>query len=286
MKLLRVGPKGKERPAILDDVAGLRDLSGHAPDFAGDGVGLAALDRIRALDPMDLPPVAGDPRIGPCLARAKVLTVGLNYLDLAKEAGMTPPEAPLLAANAPSALGGPHDPLVISKGAHSADWGVELAVIIGREAERLSEAEALSAVAGYAATNNLPDRGWRLRGSGQWVKGASAGGIAPLGPWLVTADEVRDPQNLALWLDVNGETMQLSSTRNMLFSVAEIIARISHSMRLMPGDVIATGSPAGVGMMQRPPRHLQAGDVIELGVTGVGEQRQLCIPWPGRAADA
>lgn len=285
MKLLRVGPKGQERPAILDDVAGLRDLGDHVPDFAGDGVGFAALDRIRALDPMDLPMVEGDPRVGPCLARANFLTVGLNYLDLAKEAGMTPPHEPLLAAKAPSALAGPDDPLVIPKGSLKTDWEVELAVIIGREAEHLSEADALSAVAGYAVINDLADRDWQLGSSGQWIKGKSAPGFAPLGPWLVTADEVPDPQDLALWLDVNGDTMQLSNTRHMIFSVAEIIACVSRYMRLMPGDVIATGSPAGVGMVQKPPRYLQAGDVVELGVTGLGEQRQICIPWQACAPD-
>ncbi|MFT4793841.1 MAG: 2-keto-4-pentenoate hydratase/2-oxohepta-3-ene-1,7-dioic acid hydratase in catechol pathway [Paracoccaceae bacterium] len=284
MKLLRVGPKGLERPAILDDRAGLRDLGGVVPDFEGAGVGFAALDRIRAIDPFDLPVLDGDPRIGPCLLRANFLTVGLNYLDLAKEAGMTPPAEPLIAAKAPSALAGPHDPLVIPKGALKVDWEVELAVIIGAEAEHLSERDALSVVAGYCVINDLADRAWQLETSGQWVKGKSAPGFGPLGPWLVTADEVSDPQDLSLWLDLNGETMQLSNTRHMIFSVAQIIACISRYMRLMPGDVIATGSPAGVGMVQKPPRYLRDGDILDLGVDGLGAQRQVCVAWPGAAA--
>lgn len=284
MKLLRVGPKGQERPAILDDAAGLRDLGDVAPDFEGAGVGAAALERIRAMDPFDLPALDAGLRIGPCLARANFLTVGLNYRDLANEAGMSPPHEPLLAAKLPSALAGPDDPLVIPKGSLKTDWEVELAVVIGREAEHLTEANALSAVAGYCVINDLADRAWQLETSGQWIKGKSAPGFAPLGPWLVTADDIPDPQDLPLWLDLNGETMQLSNTRDMIFSVAEILACISRYMRLAPGDVIATGTPAGVGMVQHPPRYLRDGDVVELGVEGLGRQRMTCVAWPGPTA--
>ncbi|SET69073.1 fumarylacetoacetate hydrolase family protein [Oceanicella actignis] len=281
MKLLRWGPRGAEKPGLLDAEGQVRDLSAHVSDLAGDAVSLRALDRLRALRPEDLPVVEAE-RLGACLAWVPNFhCVGLNYARHAAEAGAQPPAEPVLFSKATTALAGPFDPIVIPKGSVKTDWEVELGVVIGAEVEHVSEAEALSCVAGYCVVNDLSERAWQLEGTGQWSKGKSAPGFGPIGPWLVTADEVPDPQDLPLWLDLNGETQQLSSTADMIFSVAEIISYMSRHMRLRPGDIIATGTPEGVGMGQTPQRFLRPGDVLELGVTGLGDQRQTALAWPG-----
>lgn len=281
MKLLRWGPRGAEKPGLLDAEGNVRDLSSHVSDLAGDAVSLRALDRLRALRPEDLPVVEAE-RLGACLAWVPNFhCVGLNYARHAAEAGAQPPAEPVLFSKATTALAGPFDPIVIPKGSVKTDWEVELGVVIGAEVEHVSEADALACVAGYCVVNDLSERSWQLEGTGQWCKGKSAPGFGPIGPWLVTADEIPDPQNLPLWLDLNGETQQLSSTADMIFSVAEIISYMSRHMRLRPGDIIATGTPEGVGMGQKPQRFLRPGDVLELGVTGLGDQRQTALAWPG-----
>ena len=275
MKLLRFGPQGHERTGILDGQGRVRDLSAHVPDLAGPGVALPALDALRALDPDTLPLVEDPGRIGPCLSWVpNFFCIGLNYARHAAEAGATPPSEPLLFSKASSALAGPNDPVTLPRGSLKSDWEVELGVIIGREALYVSETQALDFVAGYCVINDLSEREFQMERQGQWIKGKSAPGFGPVGPWLVTADEVADPQALALSLTLNGEVMQSSNTSDMIFSVAEIISAMSRYMRLQPGDIIATGTPEGVGMGRNPQRFLHAGDVIELTVEGLGTQRQ------------
>ncbi len=285
MKLLRYGAPGAERPGLLDEDGLIRDLSGAVPDLAGETVSLAALDRLRALDPESLPVVEGSPRIGACLASVPTFhCIGLNYVKHAAEAGQEPPTEPILFNKAASALSGPYDPVIRPKGSERLDYEVELGVVIGRRAEHVSEAEALDYVAGYCVVNDVSERRWQSKHLGQWVKGKSAPSFGPTGPWLVTADEIEDPQALPLWLDVNGETRQLSSTADMIFSVAEIVAYMSRFMALVPGDLIATGTPEGVAMAMDPKGWLLPGDVVELGVTHLGEQRQEVVDYPGPAA--
>ncbi|ETW14132.1 fumarylacetoacetate hydrolase [Roseivivax marinus] len=278
MKLLRFGAKGQEKPGLLDAEGQVRDLTGHVPDFAGDGVSFAALHRVRALDVESLPVVNSPGRLGACLGRVPTFhCIGLNYARHAAETGGKPPPEPILFSKAASALSGPNDDVPLPRGSEKADWEVELGVVIGREALYVSEAEALDYVAGYCVVNDVSEREFQIERKGQWIKGKSAPGFGPVGPWLVTADEVPDPQKLALSLSVNGETMQSSNTSDMIFGVAHIISYMSRFMRLVPGDIIATGTPEGVGMGMKPQRFLRAGDVMELSVEGLGTQRQTVL---------
>lgn len=278
MKLMRVGPKGQERPTLVDAEGTIRDLSGVVPDFAGEGVSLEALDRIRALDPVTLPALPEGARIGACLASVPTFhCIGLNYAKHAAETGGKPPREPILFTKASSSLSGPNDAVILPPGSEKSDWEVELGVVIGKPCWQVSEADALSHVAGYCVVNDLSEREWQMERGGQWVKGKSAPGYGPCGPWLVTADEVPDPQALRLSLDLNGETVQHSDTSDMIFSVAEIISYMSRFMLLVPGDLIATGTPSGVGLGMEPKRFLRPGDSLALRVEGLGEQRQEIV---------
>lgn len=275
MKLVRFGEKGREKPGALDAQGALRDLSAQSPDFAGGTVSLEAIDQLKGLDLEMLPLVPGNPRIGACLASVPNFhCVGLNYVNHAKEAGMEIPTEPILFSKATSSLSGPYDPVIIPKDSTQPDWEVELGIVIGERVNHINEKDALSAVAGYCVVNDVSERSFQLQRGGQWVKGKSAPTFGPTGPWLVTADEVPDPQALAVSLKINGEEQQSSNTSDMIFSVAEIVAYMSRFMELLPGDIIATGTPEGVGMGQSPQRWLQPGDVMEVSVEGLGTQRQ------------
>ncbi len=276
MKLLRYGPKGQEKPGCLDGDGNIRDLSMTISDFAGDSVSLAEMDRLKTLNPEALPLVEGSPRIGSCLANVpNFYCIGLNYAKHAAESGMDIPKEPILFSKATSALSGPFDPVLIPRNSTKTDWEVELGVVIGKTASYVSEKDALSYVAGYCTINDVSERAFQIERGGQWIKGKSAPTFGPVGPYLVTADEVSDPQNLSLSLRVNGDVMQNSSTGDMVFSVAEIISHMSQFMELRPGDIIATGTPEGVGMGFKPQRFLKKGDVMELEVEGLGTQKQV-----------
>jgi 2-keto-4-pentenoate hydratase/2-oxohepta-3-ene-1,7-dioic acid hydratase in catechol pathway len=275
MKLLRYGPKGREKPGILGEDGTIRDLSGVVGDLGGETVSLRELDALETVRLDQLPLVEGTPRLGPCLADApNFFCIGLNYARHAAETGAKPPREPILFSKATSAISGPFDDVIIPKDSVKADWEVELGVVIGRRVEHVAEKDALACVAGYCVINDVSEREFQVERGGQWIKGKSAPTFAPIGPWLVTADEVADPQALPLWLELNGAKVQDSSTADMIFSVAEIIAYMSRFMALRPGDVIATGTPEGVGMGMKPPRYLAPGDTMRLGVAGLGEQRQ------------
>lgn len=279
MKLMRVGPAGQERPALLDEGGTIRDLSGVVADFAGETVSLASLDKIRAIDASTLPEIA-EGRVGSCVASTPTFhCVGLNYRNHAKESGMEVPTEPIIFNKAASALCGPFDNVIRPKGSKKLDYEVELGIVIGEVCEHVSEADALGKVAGYCVINDVSEREFQAERLGQWVKGKSAPNFGPTGPWLVTADEVPDPQNLKCWLDVNGETRQLSTTEDMIFSVAEIVSYMSRFMRLVPGDLIATGTPEGVAMGMDPQTWLVPGDVVTLGIEGLGEQRQEVVDY-------
>ena len=278
MKLLRAGPVGHEKPAILDESGAIRDLSGHVTDFAGQSVGFEALNAIRSIDLSTLPVIENPERIGACLASVpNFYCIGLNYAKHAAEAGMDAPKEPIIFSKASSALSGPFDPVIIPRQSTKTDWEVELGVVIGKVASYISEADALSYVAGYCTVNDVSERAFQIEKGGQWIKGKSAPSFGPIGPYLVTADEVPDPQNLSLSLSLNGETMQNSNTSDMIFGVAEIVSYMSQFMTLLPGDIIATGTPSGVGMGMKPQRFLAEGDVMELEVEGLGRQRQQSI---------
>jgi 2-keto-4-pentenoate hydratase/2-oxohepta-3-ene-1,7-dioic acid hydratase in catechol pathway len=282
MRLLRYGAPGAERPGLLDDGGTIRDLSGVIPDLGPATVSDDALGRLRALDPERLPAVPDGVRLGPCVAgTSKVVCVGLNYRAHAAESGMEPPREPVLFMKATTSISGPNDPVVIPKGATKMDWEVELGVVIGRTARYVGEADALDHVAGYCVVNDVSERAFQLESTGQWLKGKSADTFCPLGPWLVTRDAVPDPQALRLWLEVDGKRMQDSTTADMIFGVAEVIAYISRFMTLLPGDVIATGTPQGVAMGQKPQPWLQPGQTMRLGIDGLGEQRQTARAWEG-----
>ena len=275
MKFLRFGDPGAERPGLLDSDGRVRDLGGVVADFAGPTVSTDALSELAAIDPADLPLVEAPGRIGACLAHVpNFFCIGLNYAKHAAEAGQDAPAEPIVFSKAASALAGPDDPVTIPAGSEKTDWEVELGVVIGREAYRVDTGEALAHVAGYCVINDLSERSYQLDRGGQWIKGKSAPGFGPVGPWLVTADAVPDPQALGLSLRLNGEAVQESTTADMIFSVAEIVSHLSEFMVLQPGDVIATGTPSGVGMGMRPQRFLRPGDVMELTVEGLGTQRQ------------
>lgn len=276
MKLLRVGAKGAEKPAILDADGSIRDLSGVVSDIGGETLTPEGLARIRATDIGVLPKLDAGQRIGPCVADVgKFICVGLNYADHAAETGAKIPNEPILFMKATSAICGPNDDVIIPKNSIKPDWEVELGVVIGREARYVSEAEALEHVAGYCVVNDLSERHFQTERGGQWVKGKSADTFGPIGPWLVTRDEVADPQNLSMWLEVDGHRYQDGSTKTMIFGVAHLVSYISHFMSLQPGDIITTGTPPGVGMGIKPePVWLKAGNVMRLGIEGLGEQRQ------------
>jgi len=278
MKLLRVGPQGHEKPAALDANGTLRDLSAHVADIGGAALTPASLDALRAVDLATLPELAADSRIGACVgAVGKIICVGLNYSDHAIESGMAIPSEPVLFLKPTSALCGPYDDVEIPRGAEKTDWEVELGIVIGKTAKYVSEADALEYVAGYCVVNDVSERAFQLERGGQWDKGKAHDTFAPLGPWLVTADEVADPQDLSLWLEVDGHRYQDGSTRTMIFGVAHLVSYISQFMSLHPGDVISTGTPPGVGFGQRPQVYLRAGQVMTLGISGLGEQRQRTV---------
>ena len=277
MKLLRFGPAGAEKPGMLDDAGVLRDLSGVVDDIAGDVLSDAGLAKLRALDPETLPAVTGDPRLGPCVGDiGKFCCIGLNYSDHAKESGLPEPDHPILFMKANSAIVGPNDDVVMPRGSTKTDWEVELGVVIGTTAKYVSEADALDHVAGYCVVNDVSERHFQTGLTGQWTKGKSCDTFGPTGPWLVTRDEVGDPQTLEMSLDVNGHRMQTGNTSTMIFTVAEIIAHLSSLFTLHPGDVISTGTPPGVGMGIKPdPVYLKKGDMMELTIAGLGKQRQM-----------
>ena len=278
MKLLRVGPVGQEKPVCLDATGVIRDLTGVTADFEGEGVSLDALEALKGVDLSALPAVEGNPRIGAAVARVETFyAIGLNYAQHADEAGMEPPKEPILFNKSASCLAGPNDALTLPKGSEKSDWEVELGVVIGKRAQNVSVEEALSFVAGYCVINDVSERAYQIERGGQWTKGKSAPGFGPVGPYLVTADEVPDPQALGLRLSLNGEMVQNNFTSDMIFSVAEIIAHMSEFMALVPGDVIATGTPEGVGMGMKPQRFLRVGDVMELEIDGLGRQRTKVI---------
>ena len=276
MKLLRYGPRGAEKPGVLDRDGNIRDLSGIIGDLAGET--LTRLDRLASVDLEGLPRVDGDPRIGACVGgTGKFLCIGLNYSDHAAESGMAVPSEPVLFMKASSAICGSNDPILIPRGSTKTDWEVELGVVIGKPAKYVDEADALDHVAGYCAVNDVSERAFQTERQGQWTKGKSCDNFGPTGPWLVTRDEIGDPQNLAMWLTVNGEKVQNGSTATMIYGVAHIVSYLSQFMTLQPGDIISTGTPPGVGLGFKPPRYLKAGDVVELGIEGLGQQRQTCV---------
>ena len=283
MKLLRYGAPGQEKPGIVDAQGQLRDLSGVIADLSGEALGNASLRRLAALDTSTLPLVTGTPRHGaPVAGIGKMICVGMNYADHAAETNAPVPEQPVLFMKATTAIGGPNDTVVIPRGSVKTDWEVELGVIIGEVTRDVSIEQALEHVAGYAVINDLSEREFQLEHGGQWVKGKSCDTFGPIGPWLVTRDEVADPQKLSLWLEVNGHRYQDGNTRTMVFGVAHLVSYISRYMTLMPGDVISTGTPAGVGLGLKPPTYLKPGDVIELGIEGLGRQRQDVVAHAGR----
>ena len=275
MKLVRYGEQGQEQPGLIDADGNIRSLRDHCYDIA-DGT-LGSLEQLRQLDWADLPLVSDNPRLGPCVAgTGKFICIGLNYSDHAAESGMAVPSEPVLFMKATSAICGPNDPILIPRNSEKTDWEVELGVVIGSRAKYVSEEDALDHVAGYCVINDLSERAFQIEHEGQWTKGKSCDNFGPIGPYLVTADEIPDPQNLVMWLDVNGERMQDGSTKTMVYGVAHIISYVSRFMTLHPGDVISTGTPPGVGMGQTPPRYLRAGDEVRLGIEGLGEQTQTC----------
>jgi 2-keto-4-pentenoate hydratase/2-oxohepta-3-ene-1,7-dioic acid hydratase in catechol pathway len=280
MKLLRYGPRGQEKPGLLDRDGRIRDLSGVIKDLTGDALAPASLDKLRKLDAKSLPAVSGEPRLGACVAQTpKLVCVGLNYVDHAKEANMAIPTEPVLFLKATSSINGPNDEVVLPKGAQKGDWEVELGIVIGTKAQYVSVHDAPKHVAGYCIVNDVSERNFQLERGGNWSKGKSADTFCPMGPWLVTADEVADPQALDLFCEIGGQRMQNGSTKNMIFTCAHIVSYISHFMTLLPGDVIPTGTPAGVGHGMKPPRYLKPGDVMRLGIAGLGEQKQKVVAY-------
>lgn len=278
MKLLRHGAAGAEKPGLLDATGTIRDLSEHIDDIDGRVLGDAERARLAAIDPTSLPEVGPATRLGPCVGNVgKFICIGLNYADHAAESGMALPEEPVIFFKATSAITGPNDTVEIPRNSVKTDWEVELGVVIGKEAKYVTEDEALDYVAGYCVVNDLSERDFQLHRSGQWVKGKSADTFGPIGPWLVTRDDVPDPQNLSMYLDVNGHRYQDGSTKTMHFGVATVIAHLSQFMSLQPGDVISTGTPPGVGMGQKPETYLKPGDVMELGIEGLGVQTQKVL---------
>ena len=282
MKLLRYGLPGQEKPGLLDRDGQIRDLSGVVRDIDGAVLAPAALDQLRRLDPATLPLVGGSPRLGPCVgAIPKVVAIGLNYRLHAQEAGMPIPQEPIFFLKATSSICGPNDDTVIPKGSQKMDYEVELGIVIGSRASYVSEADAAKHVAGYCVVNDVSEREFQMERGGQWTKGKSADTFCPIGPWLVTADEVPDPGKLQLWTEVNGERRQNSNTADLIFGVKQIVSYVSHFMTLEPGDVLPTGTPSGVAMGFKPPRFLKPGDRVRLSVEGLGEQNQRLVAYRG-----
>ncbi len=281
MKLLRYGQPGKEKPALLDKNNQIRDVTGIIPDVADEVLSPGSLKRLATLNPDSLPLIPGTPRVGPCVNRVgKFICIGLNYSDHAAETGNPAPAEPVVFMKATSAITGPNDNVVIPRNSQKTDWEVELGVIIGSATKYVPESQALNHVAGYCVVNDLSERAFQLESTGQWTKGKSADTFGPIGPWLVTKDEVSDPQNLKMWLNINGHQYQNGSTKTMIFTVAHIVSYLSRFMSLQPGDIISTGTPPGVGMGQKPPVFLKPGDKIQLGIQGLGEQNQTVIADP------
>ena len=273
MRLLRFGKKGEERPGLLDPDGKIRDLGGVIDDLGPGTVDPKTIDFLKTLDPGSLPLVDEGVRIGSCISHpGKFVCIGLNYHDHAEETGIPPPSEPVVFMKAVSSIGGPHDDISLIRGSTKSDWEVELGIVIGGYAKYISIDEAEAFVAGFCLINDLSEREWQLERGGNWSKGKSGDGYGPVGPWLVTKEDVIDPQNLEMWLDVNGERMQRGTTADMIFPVTEIVAYLSHCMSLNPGDIIATGTPAGVGLGRSPPRFLCDNDELRLGITGLGEQ--------------
>jgi len=278
MKLLRVGPTGQEKPALLAEDGTLRDLSGHIDDLAGDVLAAARLRELAALPIDSLPMIDADTRIGPCVGRiGKFICIGLNYADHAAESGAEVPAEPVVFNKWTSAVCGPDDDVLLPRGSQKTDWEVELGVVIGKGGRYIEEAEAMSHVAGFCVVNDVSEREYQLERCGSWDKGKGCDTFGPLGPWLVTPDEIADPHDLNLWLEVDGKRYQDGSTRTMVYKVPFLISYLSRFMSLQPGDVISTGTPPGVGMGQTPPTYLRAGQTIRLGIDGLGEQRQRVV---------
>jgi ureidoglycolate lyase len=276
---LRYGPKGQEKPGVLDRDGKIRDLSAQVSDIAGDVLSADSLKKLAALDVSKLPLVAGDPRIGPCVGKiGKFVCIGLNYADHAAETGAPIPKEPIIFMKATSAVIGPNDDVEIPRGSHKTDWEVELGVVIGKQAKYVPENAAMEYVAGYCVINDVSEREYQIERGGQWDKGKGCDTFGPTGPWLVTKDEVADPQNLAMWLEVDGHRYQNGSTKTMIFNVPKLVSYLSHFMSLQAGDVISTGTPPGVGMGQKPnPIYLKPGQSMRLGIAGLGEQKQRLI---------
>jgi 2-keto-4-pentenoate hydratase/2-oxohepta-3-ene-1,7-dioic acid hydratase in catechol pathway len=278
MKLVRYGAKGAEKPGLIDKAGGLRDLSAHIKDLNGEAYSPESLKKLVALDPASLPLVSGNPRLGPPVTGiSKFVAIGLNYSDHAKETGNPIPAEPIFFLKANSALSGPNDPVEKPRGSTKLDWEVEIAAIIGSRAKYVSEADAMNYVAGYAVCNDVSERNFQIDRPGQWTRGKSHDTFGPLGPFAATKDEIPNVQNLSMWLDVNGERRQTGSTKTMIFSIAKCVAYVSQFLTLLPGDVITTGTPPGVGTGMKPPKFLNVRDVVTLGIEGLGEQRQEII---------
>ena len=286
MKLVRFGDAGREKPGLIDPSGQIRDASSLAPDITGATLSADSLARLGQADPMSLPLAPSGQRLGPCVGQVRnFIAIGLNYADHAAETGAPIPAEPIIFNKAPSCIVGPNDDVIIPRGSHKTDWEVELAIVIGERASYVGANEALDFIAGYCVCNDVSEREYQLERGGTWTKGKGCPTFGPLGPWLVTKDEVPDPQNLSMWLDVNGERMQTGSTKTMIFNVAKIVSYVSHFMILEPGDVITTGTPPGVGMAMKPQRFLKAGDVMSLGIEGLGEQRQQVVAFESNPPD-
>jgi 2-keto-4-pentenoate hydratase/2-oxohepta-3-ene-1,7-dioic acid hydratase in catechol pathway len=280
MKLLRYGPVGQEKPGLLDRDGKIRDLSGAVRDIDGEALAPASLDRLRRLDPASLPLVSGTPRLGPCVGSvSKIVAIGLNYRLHAQEAGAAIPTEPIFFMKATSSICGPDDDVIIPKNSQKTDYEVELGIVIGSLARHVAKADARKHVAGYCVVNDVSEREFQIERGGQWTKGKSADTFCPTGPWLVTADEIPDPGKLALWTEVNGERRQNSNTADLIFGVDDIVSYVSQFTTLLPGDVIPTGTPSGVGMGFKPPKFLKPGDTVRLSVEGLGEQNQLLVAY-------
>ncbi|MBX3577537.1 MAG: fumarylacetoacetate hydrolase family protein [Rhizobiaceae bacterium] len=278
MKLVRYGKTGAEKPGLIDADGRIRDLSKVVDDIGGKTLDPKTLKKLAKIDPKTLPAVRGTPRFGPCVTgTGKFICIGLNYSDHAAETGATVPPEPIIFMKATSAITGPNDALLIPKGSKKTDWEVELAVVIGKTAKYVSEADAMDYVAGYCVAHDVSERHFQAERHGQWTKGKSADSFGPIGPWLTTKDEIADPQNLKMWLKVNGKTMQDGSTKTMVYGVRYLVAYLSQFMSLQPGDIISTGTPPGVGLGMKPPKFLKAGDKVELGIEGLGSQTQTCV---------
>jgi 2-keto-4-pentenoate hydratase/2-oxohepta-3-ene-1,7-dioic acid hydratase in catechol pathway len=283
MKLVRYGPSGREKPGLLDADGRIRDLSSIVSHIDSGVLAPSRLEHLRRFDPAKLPLVRGTPRLGvPYTGIGKFIAIGLNYSDHAAESGMPVPAEPIVFMKATTCITGPSDGIVLPKGSAKTDWEVELGVVIGSRAQYVEKAEAIKYVAGYCVVNDVSERNFQLERGSQWDKGKGCDTFGPIGPYLVTAESVADPQALDMWLDVNGQPRQRGNTRTMVFGVAHLVSYISQFMTLMPGDIITTGTPPGVGMGMKPPQYLKAGDIVTLGIEGLGEQRQRVTAWPGR----